>query len=238
MSEKRKNGFEKMPWGIFAGISAMIWSFVTVGIVVVLIVSSMMIAEVGGDDGLSQSWWVIILYVLEALTVVGFILCVVLCAKRKKRAADSARFAVNGATAAESENVCCAAASVENADDEALSSEIFFDAEPDPIDESVAEDLSAEGEETSEDSEAEDLSDTSGQADADDRRKKKTSAKKYHISQREDGKWRVRREGSDKVLKLFDTQKQAIEYAKTVADNQSGSIVIHKVDGKIRKQKY
>ena len=222
MSEKRKNGFDKMPWGIFAGISAMLWSFVTVGIAVVLIVSSMMIAEVGGDDGLSQSWWVIILYVLEALTVVGFILCVVLCAKRKKRAADSARFAVNGATAAESENVCCAAASVENADDEALSSEIFFDAEPDPIDETVAEDLS----------------DTSGQADADDRRKKKTSAKKYHISQREDGKWRVRREGSDKVLKLFDTQKQAIEYAKTVADNQSGSIVIHKVDGKIRKQKY
>ena len=39
-------------------------------------------------------------------------------------------------------------------------------------------------------------------------------------------------------MKLFDTQKEAIDYAKTVAGNQEGSIVIHKADGKIRKQKY
>ena len=37
---------------------------------------------------------------------------------------------------------------------------------------------------------------------------------------------------------IFDTQKEAIDYAKQVAGNQEGSIVIHKEDGSIRKQKY
>lgn len=63
-------------------------------------------------------------------------------------------------------------------------------------------------------------------------------AKRYHISLREDEKWQVKCEGAEKALKLFDTQKDAIAYAKSVADNQEGSIVIHKVDGKIRKTKY
>ncbi|MGN0819545.1 MAG: DUF2188 domain-containing protein [Christensenellaceae bacterium] len=63
-------------------------------------------------------------------------------------------------------------------------------------------------------------------------------AKRYHISQRDDKKWQVKCEGAEKALKLFDTQKEAIAYAKTVADNQEGSIIIHKVDGKIRKTTY
>ncbi len=64
-------------------------------------------------------------------------------------------------------------------------------------------------------------------------------AKRYHISKRkDDGKWQVKCEGAEKALKLFDTQEEAINYAKQVADNQDGSIVIHKVDGSIRKQKY
>ena len=41
-----------------------------------------------------------------------------------------------------------------------------------------------------------------------------------------------------KALKLFDTQAEAIDFAETKADNQDGSISIHKVDGKIRKQNY
>ena len=61
---------------------------------------------------------------------------------------------------------------------------------------------------------------------------------KYHISIREDGKWQVKGAKADKALKLFDTQKEAIAYAKVVAGNQEGNIVIHKVDGKIRKQNY
>ena len=70
--KKQLEGIDKLPWGIFAGVSAMLWSFITIGLVAVFVVSSMMIAEVGGDDGLSQSWWLILLYVGEALTIITF----------------------------------------------------------------------------------------------------------------------------------------------------------------------
>lgn len=60
----------------------------------------------------------------------------------------------------------------------------------------------------------------------------------YHISKRDDGKWQVKFAGGQKAIKLFDTQAKAIEFAKELADSQEGSIQIHKVDGKIRKQNY
>ena len=51
----------------------------------------------------------------------------------------------------------------------------------------------------------------------------------YHISKRaEDRKWQVKAEGASKALKLFWTQKEATEYARTVAGNKEGRIVIHK----------
>lgn len=66
----------------------------------------------------------------------------------------------------------------------------------------------------------------------------KSTVKNYHISQREDGKWQVKGAKAEKALKLFDTQAEAIKYAKTTAGNQDGSFTIHKKDGKIRKQTY
>lgn len=63
-------------------------------------------------------------------------------------------------------------------------------------------------------------------------------AKNYHISKRDDGKWQVKLAGGEKAIKLFDTQAEAIDYAKSVAENQEGNITIHKRDGKIRKQNY
>ena len=61
----------------------------------------------------------------------------------------------------------------------------------------------------------------------------------YHISKRkEDRKWQVKAEGAAKALKLFFTQDEAIAYAKSVAGNQEGRIVIHKEDGSFRKLKY
>ena len=64
------------------------------------------------------------------------------------------------------------------------------------------------------------------------------TGKKYHISLNKDGKWQVKGEKAEKALKLFDTQKEAIAYAESVSENQDGDIVIHKKDGKIRKQDY
>lgn len=61
---------------------------------------------------------------------------------------------------------------------------------------------------------------------------------KDHITQTADGKWQVKGVKAERALKLFNTQKEAIDYAKNVAGNQEGNIVIHKTDGKIRKQDY
>ncbi len=61
----------------------------------------------------------------------------------------------------------------------------------------------------------------------------------YHVSRRkDDGKWQVKYGGSDKPIKLFDTQAEAIDYATELSKKYDKSITIHKKDGKIRKQKY
>lgn len=61
----------------------------------------------------------------------------------------------------------------------------------------------------------------------------------YHVSKRDnDGReWKVFIQGSDKVIKLFDTQKEALDYAKSLAKNKDdGSyVMLHGLDGKIRK---
>lgn len=67
---------------------------------------------------------------------------------------------------------------------------------------------------------------------------------KYHVSQNKDDKnpnykkWRVRKEGSTKTIKYLETQKEAIEYATDLAEKAGTTIVIHKMDGSIRKQDY
>lgn len=72
---------------------------------------------------------------------------------------------------------------------------------------------------------------------------KETNAK-YHVSQNNDEKsefykqWRVRKGGSKKTIKFFNTQAEAIDYAEHLAEKAGSSIVIHKMDGKIRKQDY
>ena len=66
-----------------------------------------------------------------------------------------------------------------------------------------------------------------------------SDTKVYHISKRkEDGKWQVKAEGADRALRLFFTQADAIKYAKKVAGNQEGRIVVHKEGGGFRKLNY
>lgn len=63
----------------------------------------------------------------------------------------------------------------------------------------------------------------------------------YHVTYFEDadpslaGKWRVVRENSQKALKYFRTQAEAITYANEIAANQGVGVVVHRKDGKIRK---
>lgn len=63
--------------------------------------------------------------------------------------------------------------------------------------------------------------------------------KVYHISKRkEDGMWQIKAAGAEKAIKRFKTQKEAIDYCKTLADNQDAGIMIHKEDGSFRKLTY
>ncbi len=67
----------------------------------------------------------------------------------------------------------------------------------------------------------------------------KPATKTYHISKRkEDNRWQVKAAGGSKALKLFNTQAEAIEYAKETAKNQDARIVIHKEDGSFRRLTY
>ncbi|MCQ2793344.1 MAG: DUF2188 domain-containing protein [Bacilli bacterium] len=64
----------------------------------------------------------------------------------------------------------------------------------------------------------------------------KSSGKVYHISQHPtENKWQVKLAKGEKALKLFDTQAEAIAYAKEISKNQGGSIRVHSMAGKIRK---
>ena len=64
--------------------------------------------------------------------------------------------------------------------------------------------------------------------------KKSTSdaTRVYHVSKREDGKWQVKFAGGEKAIKLFKTQKEALDYTKQMADNQGGSMLVHNSKGK------
>ena len=49
-----------------------------------------------------------------------------------------------------------------------------------------------------------------------------------------DGKWQVNGAGNSRATKLFDTQKEAINYGREIARNQQSELVIHGRNGQIR----
>ncbi|MFW5700490.1 MAG: DUF2188 domain-containing protein [Cyclobacteriaceae bacterium] len=57
--------------------------------------------------------------------------------------------------------------------------------------------------------------------------------KNQHVVKRPDG-WAVKGEGNSKATKLTSTQKEAIDVAKGIAQNQKSEVVIHRPNGKIR----
>ena len=72
-------------------------------------------------------------------------------------------------------------------------------------------------------------------------KKETVDYRNYHVNKRkEDGKWTVKFAGGEKVIKLFDTQKEALEYTKKMAANQGGTVLVHASKGaqkgKIKKK--
>lgn len=57
--------------------------------------------------------------------------------------------------------------------------------------------------------------------------------KNQHITPK-DGQWQVKGAGNTKATKIFDTQKEAINYGRNIARNQEAELVIHRPNGQIR----
>ncbi len=67
-------------------------------------------------------------------------------------------------------------------------------------------------------------------------KKKKVDLGRYHVLyKKEDNSWYVKREGSDRVVKTLETQREAFAFATIKAINQKTTVVVHKRDGKIKK---
>lgn len=61
------------------------------------------------------------------------------------------------------------------------------------------------------------------------------SRKTHHVLPNSTGGWDVKKGGAERVTKHLDTKQQAIDYARTVSQNQGTELIIHKKDGKIQK---
>lgn len=55
----------------------------------------------------------------------------------------------------------------------------------------------------------------------------------YHVVPRDDG-WAVTREGADRASSLHDTQREAIDAGRRLAQEAKTELVIHRPDGTIR----
>ena len=68
-------------------------------------------------------------------------------------------------------------------------------------------------------------------------KKYKGSARVYHISRVKfvSRQWQVKLATGEKAIKIFDTQAEAIDYAKKLTRTQGGSIRIHSMKGQLRK---
>lgn len=61
------------------------------------------------------------------------------------------------------------------------------------------------------------------------------TGKNQHVAPHDD-KWAVRGAGNGKVTKQFDTQREAIEHARSIAINQQSEVLIHNQQGQIRER--
>ena len=59
--------------------------------------------------------------------------------------------------------------------------------------------------------------------------------KAQHVVRR-GNKWAVRKTGSARVTRKFDSQEEAIDVARRFAQNQATELYIHGPDGRIRKR--
>lgn len=50
------------------------------------------------------------------------------------------------------------------------------------------------------------------------------------------GDWAIQGAGNERVTRIVDTQREAIEIAREIAQNQRTEVIIHRPDGRIRER--
>lgn len=55
-----------------------------------------------------------------------------------------------------------------------------------------------------------------------------------HVVPDSSGGWAVRNSGADRVSRKFDTQEEAIEYARDIAKKAHSEVYVHRRDGTIQ----
>jgi hypothetical protein len=60
--------------------------------------------------------------------------------------------------------------------------------------------------------------------------------KSRHVVPDTNGGWSVKSAGTTRAIKRFDTQAEAIDWARRIAQSNGGELVIHRQDGTIRSK--
>ncbi len=60
--------------------------------------------------------------------------------------------------------------------------------------------------------------------------------KTQHIVKNPSGGWSVKKGGSSKATKVYDTQSEAIKRGREIAKNQNAEFYVHGKDGRIREK--
>ena len=59
-------------------------------------------------------------------------------------------------------------------------------------------------------------------------------SKNIHVTHRKDGSWAVIGEGDDRASSIHDTQRDAIDAGRPIAERNRSELVIHNRDNRIR----
>jgi uncharacterized protein YdaT len=57
-----------------------------------------------------------------------------------------------------------------------------------------------------------------------------------HVTKNPGGGWKVSKEAGKRASAITETQKEAIERARSIAQREQSEVVVHGVDGKIREK--
>jgi hypothetical protein len=60
--------------------------------------------------------------------------------------------------------------------------------------------------------------------------------KARHVTPNTTGGWSVRQSGASRASRNFETQKEAIEFGRRLARNESTELYVHRRDGTIRSR--